>query len=301
MYLTLEQSEDVSIVKSILTQVSDKNINYQKLTSANAYVYCVGDEYIKLPISLCAEKALRREIGISNFLSRRVSFSVPYFEYGQIEVDIDGKPCNLFFAKSKKIRGIPLFKATMRAISHQMFVGSLVDVLDELHSLPINDMATLNVPTFKSRIDMLMGATAQTKYINPRFKSHIFKMLRSHLGGEEKDVLCHRDLHGANVFVNPMTGGVTGVLDFGLAELAPPAVEMADIGVYANMGLAARITETYKMKTGRFLGDLYLYHPGDRNKWLQQLIVSYAKEVSVPTKVSSCQSVLFENQGRIKQ
>ena len=301
MYLTLGQSENRAVMIPILMQALRRHDvgNYQKLTSANAFVYQVGEDYVKFPNMLRAEKALRREIELSNFLSKRVSFSVPYFEYGQITTCLNGADYNLFFAKSKKIRGIPLYQATMRAIPHTTFATSLVDVLEELHSINITDISALGVPSFKARIGKLMGTVIQSDQTHLKTKKSIFNKIRSQLGANEKDVLCHRDLHGANIFVNPLSGVVTGVLDFGMAEVAPPAIEIADMSVYANMGLVSRIAEMYRMKTGRDLGNLYLYHAGDRNKWLQGLITSCAKELNVPIKIISNQISRVEKHGRV--
>lgn len=301
MYLTTSQASDPIVMMPILKQIVGPRLdNYQKLTSANAFVYRVGEEYVKLPTSFQAEKALRREVGISNFLSSRVSFSVPYFEYGQIETQVGGQLVNLFFAKSQKIQGIPMYQATMRPISHNAFVPSLVDVLEELHAVTTKEMVSLKIPTFKSRIGKLMGMVFEKNSVDRSVKSQIFKRVRSHFGEDEPDVLCHRDLHGANVFVNPMTGGVTGLLDFGMAELAPPAIEIADMGVYADASLVSRVMRAYRMKTDCDFGDLYLYHAGDRNKWLQKLIVSCATELNVPVKIASQRVGCLENQGRIK-
>ncbi len=288
MYLTSEQADDRATMTPILGQISGTQhvSNYQKLTSANAFVYQVGDEYIKFPTALRAEKALRREIGISNFLSKRVSFSVPYFEDGKISAVVNGQEGNLFFAKSKKIRGVPLYQATMRAISHNTFTTSLVSVLDELHSIPMSELSSLNIPTFKSRIGKLMDTVLCSGMEQKEVKARVFKQLRSQFGEKESDVLCHRDLHGANIFVSPISGIVTGLLDFGMAELAPPAIEIADMGVYANVGVVSQVSEFYRMKTGRSLGNLYLYHAGDRNRWLQKLIVSCAKQLNVPVKMT---------------
>lgn len=303
MYLTAHQSENRSFMLPILKQIcGTKDVSdYQKLKSASAFVYSVGDEYVKFPISMRAEKALRREIGISNFLTERVSFSVPYFEYGQVEISVGPECGNLFFAKSQKIRGIPLYQATMRPVSHNVLVSSLVDVLDELHTIPVAELNGVKIPTFRARLGKLISATVQLDNAPEHFKYCVIQKIRSHLGENEKDVLCHRDLHGANLFVNPVTGGVTGLLDFGMAELAPPAIEMADIGVYANSGLSASIMRAYKIKTGRCLGNLYLYHAGDRNRWLQKMIVSCAKEYQVPLKITSQRTLNLVDKGRVKQ
>lgn len=302
MYLTACQAEDFSFMLPILKQICGSKgvVDCQKLTSANAFVYRVGDEYVKFPISMRAEKALRREIGISNFLNGRVSFSVPYFECGQISINGCGEN-NLFFAKSQRIRGVPLYRATMRPISHNALVSSLVDVLDELHTIPVEDMKGLKIPSFRARLGKIIAATVQLDAAPTHFKPRVVKKIRSYLGENEKDVLCHRDLHGANLFVNPMTGGVTGLLDFGMAELAPPAIEIADVGVYANAGLSASIMRAYQAKTGRCLGDLYLHHAGDRNRWLQKMIISYAKECRVPLKITSQQTSNLGETGRVKQ
>ena len=302
MYLTAHQADDQSFMLPILKQIFGPNGigDCQKLTSANAFVYRVGNEYVKFPISMRAEKALRREIGISNFLNSRVSFSVPYFECGQISINCCDDS-NLFFAKSQKIRGVPLYQATMRPISHNALVSSLVDVLDELHTIPVEEMRGLKVPSFRARLGKIIAATVQLDKAPTHFKPHVVKKIRSHLGENEKDVLCHRDLHGANLFVNPITGGVTGLLDFGMAELAPPAIEIADVSVYANAGLSASIMRAYQTKTGRCLGDLYLYHAGDRNRWLQKMIVSCAKECHVPLKITAQQILSLNETGRVKQ
>ncbi|MBR5130461.1 MAG: aminoglycoside phosphotransferase family protein [Alphaproteobacteria bacterium] len=288
MYLTHAEAETRTIIEPILKKILNTTgaLNYQKITSANAFVYCIDNSYIKFPTSMKAEKALRREISISNFLSNRVSFSVPYFSYGQITATINHKECNLFYATSQKIRGIPLYQATMRAIPHESFTHSLSSTLNELHSIPTEEMSTLKIPTFNARLGKIIHATIQSTDVSLQLKKQLVKKIRTHLGNE-KDVLCHRDLHGANVFVNPMTGHVTGLLDFGMAELAPPAIEISDFGVYANPHLTSKIKQLYTLNSSRTLGDLYLYHAGDRNKWLQKLIISGAKELNIPIKIDA--------------
>jgi hypothetical protein len=302
MYLNANQTSDFVVMKPILKQiVGSKLDDCQKITSANAFVYRVGEEYIKFPISAQAEKALKHEVGVSNFLNGRVSFSVPYFESGQLETRLEGCSVDLFYAKSQKINGEPLYKTSWQKIPHNIFVSSLVDALAELHSVDVGDISSLKVPTFKSRIGKLMRTVFDVSSVDFKLKSSIYKKIRSCLGEDESDVLCHRDLHGANVFVNPKTGSVTGLLDFGMAEIAPPAIEMADMGVYADAGLVSRVIRAYRMKTDCDLGDLYLYHAGDRNKWLQKLIASHAKELNIPIKIDSQQIPISQDKSKIKQ
>ena len=302
MYLNANQASDFVVMKPILKQiVGSKLDDCQKITSANAFVYRVGEEYVKFPISVQTEKVLKHEVGISNFLNDRVSFSVPYFEEGQIETKIDGVSGNLFYAKSQEIKGVPLYKTSWQKVPHNVFISSLVDTLAELHSVDVDEMSSLKVPTFKSRVGKLMRTVFDVSSVDFKLKSSIYKKIRSCLGEDEPDVLCHRDLHGANVFVNPKTGGITGLLDFGMAELAPPAIEVADMGVYADASLVSRVMRAYRMKTDCDFGDLYLYHAGDRNKWLQKLIISHAKELNIPIKIASQQISVNQDKSKIKQ
>ena len=60
MYLTLGQSESRAVMIPILMRALGRHDvgNYQKLTSANAFVYQVGEDYVKFPNMLRAEKSI---------------------------------------------------------------------------------------------------------------------------------------------------------------------------------------------------------------------------------------------------
>ena len=155
---------------------------------------------LNFPICCVPKKALRRELELSNFLSKRVSFSVPYFEYGQITTRLNGEECNLFFAKSKKIRGIPLYQATMRAIPHTTFAISLVDVLEELHSINATDISVLGVPSFKARIGKLMGTVIQSDQTHLKTKK-VFSIKFAQNWGRMKKMFCAIEIYMEQIFL----------------------------------------------------------------------------------------------------
>jgi len=172
---------------------------------------------------------LAQEIVLQPLLGKHSSPSYPKFDY---------LPTDHSFVGYEKLEGNPLILELARFHSWEKFAEQIGSFLNQLHSIPKNELDTQNILVEdKSFSDWQTHGRPfyeKTKHLVPKmYYSEIEIFFNSKRQNQSFDkVLCHNDLGIEHILV---TGHkVSGIIDWGGVAIADPACDFARI--YRDVG-----------------------------------------------------------------
>jgi aminoglycoside 2''-phosphotransferase len=189
----------------------------------------------RFPINKETEKRLRTEIELLPKISGYLPAHVPDYEY----VWKGDRKHPAWFGGYRKINGVPLSahtvlgneKALARAISR--FVKQLHDIRLG-RSRPPSLLAYSPdkwVERLKVQHDRIRRIVYPVLPPTLRHASRIFwkNLLEEIAEGDFKPTLIHADLGFENILISPSTGILSGVLDWGYAQIGDPALDFSHL------------------------------------------------------------------------
>ncbi|MBQ7413781.1 MAG: aminoglycoside phosphotransferase family protein [Alphaproteobacteria bacterium] len=244
--LTLQQSFDKSLICRLAEQVvSEPVTSIKRLKGGAAYNYEVNRHIIfKLPRLQNTSREWQLSAKCAPVIQRYLPVKIPQMILSQVSVPQEREP--LFCCFYEKIAGHPISRNHFSQLSTAQkinFFEQLSAVACLLHMIPIY-LLPIRVPSHaERRCPFNAGLLQSTKKM---VSQRILKSLDSPDISDEKEVLCHTDLHSENLCID--RGNITGILDFELMSRGSSALEFQPT-FYQSSDLALWI-DIYQSQSG---------------------------------------------------
>lgn len=184
---------------------------------------------------------LEKETEVLDHIKGNVSLPVSYPQYRAFELGEVGQ----VFTGYERIPGSPLWTRNMKEIDHeekQRLASQLVQFLTELHSLPVENLAIQKQSVVDLRQSIVeLYEKCKDKlfpYMIEKSKSEVSQnfeaFLSNHKLFEFTTSLIHGDFGASNILWEPKRKQLSGIIDFGEAEIGDPAYDFA--GLLASYG-----------------------------------------------------------------
>lgn len=189
---------------------------------------------------------LAEEVRLLAVVRHDVNVPVPAFETDEI----------LDFVAYRLLPGRPLYRHDLLRLPHQVqnrFAAEVAAFLEQLHAIPTTDPVDLpprpalnSASPWQERLEVLRAEmypylwADQHAYIEDLFAP----VLDGRLDMAYTPVLIHNDLAPYHLLADPVTGTLTGVLDFGEAGWGDPAADYAALISSYGESLVNRVLAT---------------------------------------------------------
>jgi aminoglycoside 2''-phosphotransferase len=225
-----------------------------------------GDRIFRFPKRAEVATWLRHEIALLPLLGPTLPVSVPRFTYV-------AEPSPAFpypFVGYRKLPGVPLTDAPAALIEPQRLAAQIGAFLTALHRFPVARAIACGIPAMSSETWRAQYAAmlAELRTLFPRmtpaerermerlFAAYLENPLHRHF----TPVLLHRDLGGDHLLLDPETGDLAGVIDWGDLSIGDPAQDFCGLpagwlpSLLAHYGGAAGATFAERVAFSRALG-----------------------------------------------
>lgn len=241
----MDEGQVRNLIDAAFPEIEIRNLAPFREGWANATWLVNGGTVFRFPKTAQAAASTRKEIALVPELARTLPVPVPDFRYAA-PAGAPGHPWP--FAGYPMVEGTPLADLGPTGSGRRnhlapTFAASVADFLTALHGFPVSKAAALGVP----------GGTAEDwRAWHASWWLETRDLVRPHLGPVEAaaaslievflqddrhfrftPVLLHHDLSEDHLLVDPITGTLTGVIDFEDAIIGDPAFDF--IGV-TNLG-----------------------------------------------------------------
>jgi aminoglycoside 2''-phosphotransferase len=230
--------------------------NCRRITTGweNSVVEINGDYIFRFPRLKGRWTRMQEEIALLRWLSRVLTVSVPKYEF----VWQGNRKHPRRLAGYRKIAGVPISRQALRHGWADRLGRDLGGFLSELHGLRLPGEILEMIPTY----DQKSWAEGQTRF-HRRARRYVYPLLDAETRSraeafwtdflersskvEFAPVLIHSDLTSGNIIVDPSTGRLNGVIDWGDAKVGDPAVDF--VGLFELSRLLGEITLTNYRRT----------------------------------------------------
>lgn len=208
----------------------------QILTGWENLVLEINGEYVfRFPKFKEAETRLKTEIRLLAKIRTRLSTPVPHYTF----VWRGGKRYRHYFGGYPKLRGVTLTKRSLGADSLKTVSHEIFEFLKALHNAHIQ-LRGVPLPKY-SKGEWLKSQKIQYRRIRKtvypllneitRGRSELFwrDLITNFADADFEPTLLHGDLSIENLLFDPATWRITGVLDWGYAQVSDPALELAHL------------------------------------------------------------------------
>ncbi len=265
--LSTRRTSTRSLVKTIEQQFPSLRASSARriLTGWDNVVLDINNRIIfRFPRFKAAEKSLQREIKLLSSLSGRLSVPIPDYEY------IAPAQKNQFsFAGYRKIPGYPVTIGGYRLAWTRKLADGLAGFLRQLHTTKISGRIAPTVPRQGSREKkrILERHRAQIRALAYKFLDDKTRELSESLfddglerfeSANYEPVLAHGDLTTRNILVDPNSGKLAGVLDWGDSRIMDPALDFCGL-FEINRHLGRETLALYAETSPDFLGRVEVY------------------------------------------
>lgn len=166
-------------------------------------------------------RAVRREAGVLGVAARHSPLPVPRIVFADDEAGA---------IAYRKLPGEPL--SHHDDLPTAPLAGALGAFLDALHGLPTTLVQDLAEPEDGPLTEWLIHSRRDLDAIRSALDVERMRLMERFLGSTppsepRRRVLCHNDLGAEHILVDPGSGVITGVIDWGDATIADPAVDLA--------------------------------------------------------------------------
>ncbi|MCL2377403.1 MAG: aminoglycoside phosphotransferase family protein [Defluviitaleaceae bacterium] len=201
-----------------------ENLLYILGEGDNSVVLTDGSGVVfKFPKSQVALRRLKAEIKITDYISKRLSVSVPEYK----STSLDG-PIGEAYCTYNLIKGVPLSKE-IYALHRQKQSKQLMSLLDEIHAISPLDVMYENKTNFEDMYNEIQ--TLLYPLIEDEAKRDIDLHFKTYLCGAQIHDNCaiHGDLGASNILCNPESGDITGIIDWAEASVDDMAIDYASL------------------------------------------------------------------------
>jgi len=208
----------------------------QLLTGRENLILEVNGEYVfRFPRFSETEKRLRREIGLLSKLRGHLSVPVPDYKF----VWKGDRKHPHWFGGYPKLRGETISDRVLGTRATRQLARQVSRFLKELHSTGIQSRR-LHVPEYSpgewvNSIRLQRNRIRRIIYplLRPELRNRSEKfwqgLLSDFANADFKPTLIHGDLSTENILFDPETLELTGILDWGYAQVSDPALEFAHL------------------------------------------------------------------------
>jgi aminoglycoside 2''-phosphotransferase len=194
-----------------------------------------GDYIFRLPLHQDHDDRLKNEVSLVNSLSKIISAPIPYYEF--IWQSDQNSPV---FAGYRKLRGVACNSRNFKKSWIENASRDLGRFLSELHNVPSSSPVTSALHKYSSeewtrRFRKSHSEVKKFAYPLIRKKYHseceqVWSSLDSKLHKAKfKPSVIHGDLMGGNILADPLSGHLTGIIDWSDAQLGDPAYDFAGL------------------------------------------------------------------------
>lgn len=251
------------------------------------FVIKVNDRYIfRFPRFDTSWELQMKELRLTPWLARHLSIEIPNYEFVWKGDEANSQR----FTGYAMIGGIPVTRRNFRKAWSQIMGRKLGAVLTELHTLRLPRKQSsvvvrftppqwaLNSRKFYRRIQRYAYPSLSHR-LRRSADSFWLNLLTTFESARFIPVFIHGDLMGGNVIFDPITGRLTGIIDWGDAKVADPAMDFVGLfEIDRELGEAA--LRNYKKETEGFRERIELYLktiPFGELTWGAQLGSDYHK------------------------
>lgn len=180
-------------------------------------------------------KKLKKETSVLEGIKGNIPLPVPYPIYQSLEPEKVG----MVFTGYKLVEGSPLWPGVFieNEEHHEQIASRLVGFLTALHSQSLEsmNMEKKSIGEIRSSIEDLYDRFKEKLFphMNERAKVEVSHHFDSFLSKNElldfQPVLTHGDFGASNILWDPERHEVSGIIDFGEAEVGDPAYDFAGL------------------------------------------------------------------------
>lgn len=236
-----------------LLQASPVGARTQPLEPAGEGDFCLafssGEDIIRVARHLEASRSLRREACLLDRIAGALPLPVPQPTF---HAPPDCPP----FSVHPRISGEVLTRATWTALpnaARERAAAELARFLGVLHGLPVAIAAACEIPALDpaATADRLLGdggrflRMALDPWAWRRLERELKRWITATAASAPLPALLHCDIAPGHLLCDPVTGSLTGIIDFGDTSIGDPARDF--IHVYEDFGpeLLARVLVHY--------------------------------------------------------
>ena len=217
------------------------------------WAFLAGDLVVRLPKdSNDAEviEKLRREARVSQFIAPHLPLPISV-------LDLHETPAGVIFSTHRLVPGVPLRELKRPAAPG--FGAALGRFLHALHAIPIAELAALGVevvdgPVLRQRLIERYESFARRAFplISCEARTHVINVFEALINDpatfDYQPALIHNDIDERNAVADSETGELTGIIDFGDAEICNPAFDYAPavIGMFERLGVASELPDLFR-------------------------------------------------------
>jgi aminoglycoside phosphotransferase (APT) family kinase protein len=198
------------------------------------WAFRAGDLVVRLPKDGAFQpviEKLRREVRLSAVIAGRLPAPVPLLTLQEL-------PDGTVFSTHPLIEGVPLWQL-QRPLAPD-FGTAMGRFLRAQHTLPVAELAPLGFevvdgPKLRQRYVKAYEDIVRRVFplVSCEARSHVAAVIESLINDagryDYEPALVHADLDRRNVLADPETGELTGVIDFGDAEIANPLSDYGEV------------------------------------------------------------------------
>jgi aminoglycoside phosphotransferase (APT) family kinase protein len=198
-----------------------------------------SDWVVRIPRTPEAQRTLRRELGLLPALAETLPVAVPLPEH---VAELGGQ---LAFSAYRLLEGEPLSDLALAGLSpphRKRALDELAALLDAIHDLPLRCARSAGVS-----FELYKGAYHETQQMLQRELGGLLSVVeldaiaRQHRAFDDAQsewpcspVLLHADIKPAHLLLDPSSGALTGLLDWGDASLGHAEFDLAIIGAFCG-------------------------------------------------------------------
>ena len=220
-------------------------------TGSDNLVLQINGEYIfRFPKFLESEKRLKIEIALLSKIRGNLSIPVP--DYTLVWKTSRKYPRS--FAGYPRLKGVPVSNRSLGSKTRSRLATQISSLLKELHNIRTKPN-TLPIPKYTPKTwvrfiskhhDQIRKTVYPLLHHHQRVASELLwrSFLAELANAHFTPRLIHGDLGTENILYNPLTGKLTGVIDWGFAQVSDPALEFSHL-YHHNPKLARETLNRY--------------------------------------------------------
>jgi aminoglycoside 2''-phosphotransferase len=206
------------------------------------------ERVFRFPRSDWARASLQQEQGVLNLIRDVVAMPVPLLD--QLAEDYESYPY---------LSGVPLQRDFLLAQPNQLqdrLAWQIAIFLRQLHAIPMRVLRRRQIPssdTVRSRDDWLRLFEGVQRELFPWLKANVCQGVIKHFQPVLEDegwlryepALVHGDLRPHHILIDAETNQVGGIVDFGMAGVGDPAVDLACLLFHYGESFVGRMGRFY--------------------------------------------------------
>ncbi len=224
-----------------------------------------GDVFFRFPKFRGTENRLRNEIEFLPALTNRLSTPIPNYEF----IWKGDRKYPHWFGGYKKLEGVSMSIHPFKTEWTRPLAREISRFLKELYTVRVPHNRFQGIPRYSPEewhrslrqqhrkirriVYPLLGSELRAR------SSGFWRNLFADFGGADfRPTLIHGDLSTENILFDPSTLKLTGILDWGYAQVSDPALEFAHLFMH-NPGLGKEVLKLYRTHESDFEKRVHWY------------------------------------------